>query len=164
MHFYSWILSPNFYSLSSICGFIKHHKLELSFTGKQDDLINLGLHLLHQITLPLLASRSTELWLWFSSQSRDIRSPVQLTSCNFFFQGGKKPRKVLVTRYFLPILPCSGVSQVQPLVSTIIIYNLHARSNRNFKDEMDVKPDPSACSITQSCKYSSYVSDCIKSY
>lgn len=80
-HFYSWILSPNFYSLSSICGFIKHHKLELSFTGKEDDLISMGLPLLHQITFPFLISRSTELWHWFSSQSRDIRSPVQLTSC-----------------------------------------------------------------------------------
>lgn len=29
---------------------------------------------------------------------------------------------------------------------------------------MNVKPDPSACSITQPGKYSSYVSDCIKSY
>lgn len=94
MHFYSWILSPNFYSLSSICGFIKHHKLELSFTGRQDDLINMGLPLLHQITFPLLVSRSTKLWHWFSSPPRDIRNPMQLTSCIlvvwfFFFQGEK---------------------------------------------------------------------------
>lgn len=94
MHFYSWILSSNFYSLSTICGFIKHHKLELSFTGKQDDLISMGLPLLHQITFPLLVSRSTELWHQFSSQPRDIRSRMQLTFCSlsFFFQGEKREK------------------------------------------------------------------------
>lgn len=81
-HFYSWILRPNFYSLSSICSFIKHHKLELSFTGKQDDLISTGLSPLHQIMFPLSVSRSAELWL--SSQLRNIRSLMQLTSCIFF--------------------------------------------------------------------------------
>lgn len=79
LHFYSWILSPNFYSLSSIWGFIKHHKLELSFTGKQDDLISMGLPLLHQVTFPLWVSWSPQLWLWLSSQPGDRRSPVQLT-------------------------------------------------------------------------------------
>lgn len=93
-HFYSWILRPNFYSLSSICSFIKHHKLELSFTGKQDDLISTGLSPVHQIMFPLSVSRSAELWL--SSQLRNIRSLMQLTSCifflpfSFFLQGRKR--------------------------------------------------------------------------
>lgn len=85
LHFYSWILSPNFYSLSSIWGFIKHHKLEPSFTGKQDDLISMGLPLLHQITFPLWVSRSPELWLWLGSQPGERRSPVQLTLCILYF-------------------------------------------------------------------------------
>lgn len=98
LHFYSWILSPNFYSLSSIWGFIKHHKLELSFRGKQDDLISMGLPLLHQITFLLWVSWSPQLWLWLSSQSGDRRSPVQLTLCIlvgffFFFSKGREWEK-----------------------------------------------------------------------
>lgn len=99
LHFYSWILSPNFYSLSSIWGFIKHHKLELSFTGKEDDLISTGLPLLHQITFPLWVSRSPELWPWLSSQQGERGSPVQLTLCIlgffFLFFQGERIRKVL---------------------------------------------------------------------
>lgn len=103
LHFYSWILSPNFYSLSSIWGFIKHHKLELSFTGKQDDLISMGLPLLHQIMFPLWASQSPQLWLWLSSQPGDRRSPLQLSLSilvsllGFFFPffQGERMRKVL---------------------------------------------------------------------
>lgn len=122
LHFYSWILSHNFYSLSSIWGFIKHHKLELSFTGKQDDLISMGLPLLHQIMFPLWASQSPQLWLWLRTQPGDRRSPLQLSLCilvsllEFFFFLFSKRKEW--EKFFNQVFSSNSTSQQSQLSAT----------------------------------------------
>lgn len=168
LHFYSWILSPNFYSLSSIWGFIKHHKLELSFTGKQDDLISMGLPLLHQITFLLWASWSPQLWLWLSSQSGDRRSPVQLTLCimvGFFFLFFQREsmRKVLSPGIFFQFYLIAETAKCNPL-SAEPLSIIYMQEATKFEGEMAPNPGTSAHSITQPCKHRSCGSDSIKGY